>query len=161
MAAMLNILKDLLARSVQSLNSQAYLAADIKAFKAGQKNFEDNFREVPKRLDTLEVKTKPLQLHKTATQESVKTLTAHVDSLQLRVNELDDRSRRNLLFYGIFDERENWEECQAKIVKKLIGVLDPLSSGAIERAHRLGTYSNNQSRPSFVEFSSFKQKIKY
>lgn len=161
MTAILTILKDLQARSVQSASSQADLAADLKAIKAGQKNIEDNFREVQQRLDALEVKTKAQDLVNTATQESVKTLTAQVDSLQLRINELEDRSRRNnLLFYGIPDERENWEECEAKVLKALTGVLDPLPSGAIERAHRLGTFSNNKCRPIIVKFASFKTKDK-
>ncbi|XP_077532470.1 uncharacterized protein LOC144144846 [Haemaphysalis longicornis] len=161
MTAIFTILKDLQARSVQSASSQSDLAADIKAIKAGQKNIEDNFREVQKRVDALEVKTKALDLDNTATQESVKKLTAQVDSLQLRVNELEDRSRRNnLLFYGIPDEREKWEECEAKVLNALAGVVDPLPSGAIERAHRLGTFSNDKCRPIIVKFASFKTKDK-
>ncbi|KAH9372480.1 hypothetical protein HPB48_021455 [Haemaphysalis longicornis] len=74
-------------------------------------------------------------------QSSVDTLTTQQDSLQSRVDDLEDRSRRNnIILRGIPDDRETWEECEVRGREVLHGVLDPLPETAIERAHRLGQY---------------------
>ncbi|XP_077553579.1 uncharacterized protein LOC144168480 [Haemaphysalis longicornis] len=162
MNVIFQLLKDLQSRSVQSAESQTKLAADIKSIKAGQEQIETKLGHIQKRLDELEEKTKVLDLNgerKASMQESIDYLTTQQDTLQLRIDELEDRSRReNLLFYGIPDAQESWEQSETSIVGALSGVVDPLPQNAIERAHRLGAYHPNKCRPIIVKFSSYKLK---
>ncbi|CAN7952180.1 unnamed protein product, partial [Ixodes pacificus] len=160
MAVLFNLLKDLQARSIQSARSQTDLPADVKAIKAGQKSIETKIGCIQKRLDELEEKTNSLDHFGqdiASVQDSVKTLTAQHDSLQVRLGELEDRSRRdNLIFHGIPDSRESWEQSEAKVKDALAGVIDTFPENAIERAHRLGPYLPNKCRPIIVKFSGYK-----
>ncbi|KAH8020344.1 hypothetical protein HPB51_000977 [Rhipicephalus microplus] len=66
----------------------------------------------------------------------------------------------NLLFLGIKDNiKETWEESEQKIstfcADKLKVTLEP---GAMERAHRIGTFSENKTRPIIVNLAHYKTK---
>ncbi|CAN7951550.1 unnamed protein product, partial [Ixodes pacificus] len=160
MAVLFHLLKDLQARSVQS----AELVVDVKSIKAGQKNIETKIGHIQKRLDALKEKTMVLDSFNTnlaEIQDSVKVLTTQHDSMQSRLDELEDRSRRdNLLFYGIPDSRESWEQSEAHVKRILTNVLDTLPENSIERAHRLGSLTPNKCRPIIVKFSGYKIKDK-
>lgn len=162
MAVLFHLLKDLQARSVQSARSQAELVADLKSIKAGQKNIETKIGCIQKRLDAVEEKTNALDdfgQNMSSFQSSVETMTTQQNLLQSRLDELEDQSRRdNLLFWGIPDSRESWEQSEAKIKSVLTGLFDVLPDNVIERAHRLGTHSPSKCRPIIVKFSSFKIK---
>lgn len=94
-------------------------------------------------------------------QCSVDTPTTRKDSLQSRVDELEGRSRRkNIILRGIPDDRETWEEPEVRVREVLLGVLDPLTEIAIERAHRLGQYYPGKCCPIIVRVSNFKTKNK-
>ncbi|KAH9375047.1 hypothetical protein HPB48_018048 [Haemaphysalis longicornis] len=82
------------------------------------------------------------------------------DSITRRLDEFEDRSRReNLIFYGLPDSQtESWVESENKIRDVLFILGTPLSEGAIERAHRLGKFDHNKTRPIITKFSSFKIK---
>lgn len=78
-----------------------------------------------------------------------------------RLNDLEDRSRRdNLLFYGVQDHpSETWAESEAHIRNLVSGHLNmALTDDAIARAHRLGAFVPNKTRPIIAKFSSFKSK---
>lgn len=87
-------------------------------------------------------------------------LSAQVCSLQTRVQDHDDRLRRNnLIFYGIPDSEETWAMTEEKVISTLnCHLSSPLSSDAIERAHRLGTFSQGKCRPIIVKCLSYKTK---
>ncbi|XP_072143641.1 uncharacterized protein [Dermacentor andersoni] len=158
------LLKDLQARSVQSAKGQAELVNDVKAIKVGQKNIETKMECIQKRLDNLEEKTNVLDhLHDemTGIQASAQAQTTRLDSLLMRVDELEDRSRRNnLIFHGIRDFRESWEQSESRIREALTGVIDSLPDTAIERAHRISHYTPNKCRPIVVKFTNTKIKDK-
>lgn len=92
-------------------------------------------------------------------QSSIESLTSQQDTLQSRVDDLEDRSRRNnIILRGIADDRKTWEETEVRVREVLRDVLDPLPETAIERAHRLGQYHPGKRRPITVRFSNFKTK---
>lgn len=68
--------------------------------------------------------------------------------------------RDNLLFYGLADEPlETWDQAENKILEVMSASFDfTVSKQSIERAHRLGVFSDKKCRPVIVKFSSFKVK---
>lgn len=82
--------------------------------------------------------------------------------LQSRIDELEDRSRRdNIILHGIPDAQETWAQTEDKVVSLLSSCIDSqISSTDIERAHRLGQFSDTRCRPVIVKLSSFKSKEK-
>ncbi|XP_072144695.1 uncharacterized protein [Dermacentor andersoni] len=81
--------------------------------------------------------------------------------LASRLDHLEDRSRRdNFLFYGITDSpTETWAESETRIRDILSMHFDiSIPDTAVSRAHRLGSFSANKTRPIIVMFSAFKIK---
>lgn len=96
-----------------------------------------------------------------ATETVICNVLQGLQSLQSRLDEQDDRSRRNnLLFHAIPDCKETWNESEARIREVLTGVIDLLSANDIERAHRLGAFRPGRHRPIIVKFANFKTKDK-
>ena len=99
-------------------------------------------------------------------QEDLSAVKTDLSALQLkvatdhqRVVYLDDNSRRNSLrFKGVAEApRENWEQCQALIVRLLREVLG--ISSDIERAHRLGPKTQDSgNREIIVKFTRYPDK---
>lgn len=76
-----------------------------------------------------------------------------------KIDDLENRSRRsNLLFYGIrhTGESEYWEMSE-QIVTKFRQDKLGASTASIARAHRLGRFSNERTRPIIEKF--FNKKI--
>lgn len=117
---------------------------------------------IQSRLDQIENKLKDIDSFSdrlSAAEISIEELTTENNVLQLRINELEDQSRRNnLIFHGIPDAKEPWKETESKLNTLLADAHISLPSNAIERAHRLGTYSPNKCRPVIAKFASFKTK---
>ncbi|KAM7286059.1 uncharacterized protein ISCGN_032944, partial [Ixodes scapularis] len=108
-------------------------------------------------VELLDVPKHPTELSNVVS-EAVRGETTVLNS---RLNELEDRSRRdNLLFYGIADTlSEDWLQSESHIRDNLSTILGlDLPGEAISRAHRLGSYSTNKCRPIIVKFSSSKFK---
>lgn len=77
------------------------------------------------------------------------------------LNEFEDRSRReNLIFHGVVDAAaETWAQSEEKVCSILNSALSlnlDSSDDRISRAHRLGRFVPNKSRPVIVRFSSCK-----
>ncbi|XP_049526033.1 uncharacterized protein LOC125946588 [Dermacentor silvarum] len=164
MTAIFTLIKDLHTRSTHSAKVQSELATDVKDIRTSQKKIEAQITSIQKRLDELETKTKLIELLERAVdhvEDSVKSVDTHLGHLESRLNEQEDRSRRNnLILRGIPDSQESWEQSESKIRAILTGALDALSDNGIERAHRLGSYSQNKCRPMIVKFSDLKSKEK-
>lgn len=156
MNVMFHLLKDLHSRSIQAERSQAVLEDGLKTLQAGQKKIEASMENIQTRLFALEEKTKAFE----HIDHEMATLATQHDSLLSRIDELEDRSRRNnLIFYGFSDSpRETWEQSESLVKDVLTNVLPTLSDDAFERAHRLGSFSPSKARPIIVKFSSFKVK---
>lgn len=161
---MVKLLKEVHERTLESAKFQAEVTYDIKAIKEGQKSIETKMTAIQQRLDKLEEKSEAFLLFEeqlSQTEQSLTDLTNHTDYLTSRVDELEDRSRRNnLIFHGIADSKETWDQTEARLTSFLSSVMDTFQSDAIERAHRLGSFSPKKSRPVIAKFTNFKQKQK-
>ncbi|XP_077500060.1 uncharacterized protein LOC144110860 [Amblyomma americanum] len=93
------------------------------------------------------------------TQEVSEAVQNEAEAFHKRLDDLEDRSRRdNLLFHGLPDtQNETWDESEKLVREKLLSEMDlELPSEAIARAHRLGKFSNDKCRPVIIKFTNFK-----
>lgn len=91
----------------------------------------------------------------------VETTISSLAALHDSQDDLDNRSRRNnLILYGLLDAvNESWAESEEKVVSFFSDKLDiSVTPTSIERAHRLGKYQVESTRPLIVKFLSFKDK---
>ncbi|XP_037559130.1 uncharacterized protein LOC119436374 [Dermacentor silvarum] len=95
-----------------------------------------------------------------AVAEAVKKENA---SLLTRLDDLEDRSRRdNLIFYGISDNPSETCAQSEKLVCELLShhLQFQVPENMVCRAHRLGSYTANKTRPIIMKFSCSKLKDK-
>ena len=92
-------------------------------------------------------------------------LARQVRDLEEKLSYLEGQSKRNnLIFHGIPEEKdETWDNCEAavrKILKEEMGMEEAWRDTdiAIERAHRIGRFSKNRTRPIVVKFANYKHK---
>lgn len=103
-----------------------------------------------------------LERELTDVKETVTFLSRENASLRSRLDEFEDRSRRdNLIFYGVPDSNsETWAVSESKvrdIIANEMKIIVPPEG--IIRAHRLGRVFNpSKCRPVLVKFSLFKTK---
>lgn len=94
-------------------------------------------------------------------KKSTNDTTDKLSSMEGRLNDAEDRSRRcNLLFYGVTEKSdETWadsEKLVTDICKNHINI--DLGPRDIERAHRIGKIQPGKHRPIIVNFAQFKTK---
>ena len=108
-------------------------------------------------------------INKRLTEENVYKYRQVEDMNKLaeKSHDLEDRSRRdNLVFFNIEeneDSIENWQDCEKKVLQI---VNDKILKGSeavclplqIARAHRIGVYNKNKTRPIIVKFENHKIK---
>lgn len=120
--------------------------------------------DINERLQALECQTvgfETLQQEMCDTCQNIKRLQRESATLRGRLDDAEDRSRReNLIFFGIPDgPSENARQCEETIISIASDKLDislPLDS--IERAHRIGKFSSAKNRPLVVKLPTFKTK---
>lgn len=131
-----------------------------------QDALENKILAVNERLAEIDARTNDLDTIEESlqsVQDSIGNVIEHSDDFSNRLDELEDKSRRNnLIFYGIADAKEAWEETEEKIVNIFREQLHPLiDHNLIKRAHRLGgPYREQKCRPVIVKFANFKTKDK-
>jgi hypothetical protein len=86
------------------------------------------------------------------------------ETMQDKLAELEDRSRRNNLRINGIEESDNesWEDCEKKVKDILVTKLELNGDFIIERAHRVGKIDkvdiNKKNRTVVVKFLNFKDK---
>lgn len=93
--------------------------------------------------------------------EQVSRIDTDTCALRSRLDEADDRARRdNLLFYNIPDTKtETAIESEEKILHVLNNTLKLNVSGEdISRAHRIGHFNPAKQRPLIVKFANYKTR---
>lgn len=131
-----------------------------------QDALENKILAVNERLAKIEVRTNDLDTIKESfwsVQDSIGNVIEQSDNFNNRLDELEDRSRRNnLIFYGIADAKEAWQETEEKIFNIFREHLDPLiDHSLIDRAHRLGgPYREQKCWLVIVKFANFKIREK-
>ncbi|XP_064462448.1 uncharacterized protein LOC135373102 [Ornithodoros turicata] len=160
---MFTMIKGINDRTAELVKAQADMSSDIKSIKSSQVAMESKVSDIINRLQSLQNKTKNLSTIEqdvAAVYKMTDGLVAQQASFQSRLDDLEDRSRRNnLVLRGVPDARETWDETEAKVASALttsLGCEFPRNS--IERAHRLGTFSSSKCRPVIVKFLSYKVK---
>lgn len=158
------LIKDVHTRSLLTSKFQTEITADVKAIKSGQKSLESKVSGIMKRLDALEEKSQNIDnvsLKVSSMTKTIEEVSARNNLFESRLNELEDRSRRdNLIFHGLPDNIETWQETESNTTRVISSITDTFPADAIQRAYRLGSFMPNKSRPVIVKFASFKTKEK-
>ena len=98
----------------------------------------------------------------TAGEMKEKSYGDRVADLTHRIDDQEDRSKRNnLIIYGFEEDREETTDKVEEKVRKLLLTKDVISTAMIkiDRAHRIGRRVNGRNRPIVVRFTYFKDKV--
>lgn len=89
-------------------------------------------------------------------------MTSQQATLNCRLDDLEDRARRNnVIFHAIPDSRETWAQTEEKTLAAISSALgSDFPPSAVERAHRLGVFSDAKCRPVIMKLNNFKEKDK-
>lgn len=121
-----------------------------------------NVSNIPQRLNALEETCRAvydLGAQISESQSTAGSLATQNALLQSRIDELEDRSRRdNLLFYGLPDSKETWQQTERIFTTILNEVIPSLPSGWIKQAHRIRSLFLNKCHPVIAKFLNFKVK---
>ncbi|XP_077485356.1 uncharacterized protein LOC144095528 [Amblyomma americanum] len=163
MNEIMKLLKGIDKKTSELTTGQTKLSADVNTIKSSQAVLETKLLDVFNRSGLIESRCKTLEtleLDVAATQDTVEQLTSRQYELQARIDDLEDRSRRNnLILRGIPDARETWEQTEKKIITAFSTSLGTdFDQAVIERAHRIGTFSHQKCRPVVIRFGSFKDR---
>lgn len=94
-------------------------------------------------------------------QIKVASLEGSVKLLQDKIDDLENRSRRNnLIIYGLNEnERETPQELHNAVIGDLFSNKLGVSVSSSERIHRLGKKTSNRTRPVIVKFFNYNDKL--
>ena len=114
------------------------------------------------KLDSTIAKTNEISSEQMELRSENQELKTQITDLESKVAYLEGQSKRdNLMFHGIPESRdETWDDCEKavrKILERNLGIIDD-SEVPIERAHRVGKYSRDKTRPIVFKFLSYKHK---
>lgn len=140
--------KEILDALKEIQTGQTAMLAQLKSIEMKLVDHDKTFCEIKARLDKIEtacvgiddMQTELKELHGISTEN-----TAQINALSARVNDAENRSRRNnLVFYSLEDkDKETWSDSENIIIAHINQYLDiQLEPRDIERAHRLGTFQN-------------------
>ena len=121
--------------------------------------------DISKRMETIEGKLRSVDFEIESVKADIKTLQKEKEDLITKVDDLENRSRRdNLIFFGVPEvaEKENCAELLVDLLENFVGVPD-FNRNHIERCHRTPTFKPSggpQSKPRIihVKFSSYQTK---
>ncbi|XP_049512298.1 uncharacterized protein LOC125940304 [Dermacentor silvarum] len=144
---------------------QTTIIADMQGLKSQCTATSAALANLSKRLADLEghyQKLLPMQIEIQTIRADTEQTARLVHALNARVDDAENRSRRNnLVFYGLPDTAasETSAASEEKILRLCSDHLNvPLEPQDIERAHRVSRYSANRPRPLIVRFNHYKKK---
>lgn len=112
------------------------------------------------KVEKLEVQQEENNTRLDSCSKEIQTLTRLTSYLEAKVEDLENRNRRNnVIFYNLIEpSSESWDACLLTITALLrrLDLHDEIT--CIERAHRLGR-KHSGCRPVIVRFSHYKAKI--
>lgn len=143
---------------------QNEVLSELKKLREDQSRTESAVTALTKRVANVEACVSSLdEIRKDAesTKISLKSMTEQIHTLESRCEDAENRMRRsNLVFYGHADKQnETWAQSEKLVLdmcSRNLGL--SLQSSFVERAHRLGRFNNNKTRPIIVKLSSTKHK---
>lgn len=145
-------------------SGQTVMLAQLKSIEKKLADHDKTFSEIKARLDKIETSCASIddmQAELVKVNETCTENTAQINALSTRMNEAENRSRRNnLVFYGIEDKpKETWLDSEKIVIEHCKQILDiQVEPRDIERAHRIGSYQTGKRRPIIVKFAHFKYK---
>uniref|UniRef100_A0A6M2CRQ2 Putative endonuclease-reverse transcriptase n=1 Tax=Rhipicephalus microplus TaxID=6941 RepID=A0A6M2CRQ2_RHIMP len=146
-------------------SGQAKLLSEVQDLKTQLNTTEKTISDLSNRITQLEKHYQSLstvQTQITVLETSAGTTARHIQTLEARFDDAENRSQRNnLIFYGLPDTNhsETFSESEELIVSLCSKHLNiKIDTKEVERAHRLGRHKPGQHRPVIVKFTSFKTK---
>ncbi|KAH6944553.1 hypothetical protein HPB50_003868 [Hyalomma asiaticum] len=121
-------------------------------------------REIKTRLDEFESRFKKFEYSTSAIADVcsiARNLERKVVSLELKLAELEDRSRRNsLLVFGVKEKAdETREDLEESVLKNVFSEALGVHAGSVERIHRIGRKRTDKVRPVIVKFYDHREKV--
>ncbi|XP_042149445.1 protein unc-13 homolog C-like [Ixodes scapularis] len=94
-------------------------------------------------------------------EAGVSGFDAQLSSLHAKVDDLENRSRRNnLIIYGIDESNtETVEDLEEKVKNEVFLQKPGITITGIERCHRLGRKVENKPRPTILKFIDYREKL--
>lgn len=144
-------------------DGQEAIKAQLQGIEANQLTQNLVLEDVKKRLSSLEAQVATLTNLESVVNECRKSCEDQqriTHSLMSKVDDLENRSRRcNLVFYGVADTnaQETWSVSET-LVREICETKLGVKPTTIERAHRIGKFQADKTRPIIANFASFKEK---
>ncbi|XP_040066090.1 uncharacterized protein LOC120839795 [Ixodes scapularis] len=134
------------------------ISADVREIKLSQ-------AETKSRLETIELQIKSLEGLRSAVnqnQDRTKQLESTVASLVYKIDDLENRSRRNnLIIFGLSElPNEDSSKLEERVTKEVLEDKLSVKTNGIERIHRLGKPTEGKTRPVILKLLDFRDKMK-
>ncbi|XP_065286334.1 uncharacterized protein [Dermacentor albipictus] len=137
---------------------------DYDQFSKQLKQISDDIRVIKEeRLTSIDLKLDSLSNLDTKVStcmEQINSLQKALISLELKVDDLENRSRRsNLIVYGLPEEaKENEGSLEHKVHEKILKSVLEVEDVTIERIHRLGRPAAKKTRPVILKLLDYRDK---
>lgn len=162
---LIQLVKETNERCIRIETNQSSMSQALSDLKVSHETVATAVADITVRLQTVEKRISDLpnvQQELSITRQSLIRVEQETIDLQARLDEAEDRSRRdNVLFYGLPDvPDEKAHQSEEKIITMARDRLDVrLSPDDIARAHRIGRYLAGKNRPLIAKFSNSKSKM--
>ena len=155
-----NRIMQLISRNTTLTNQRSdNLSKEIADLK---ESLEFTQEETEEKISKLNEKITSIKRNLFSLKKDIEVIQTTKQSWDLKLVDLEDRSRRNNLRINEIKEGKNetWEECEERVNCFLEEKLDMDTSNIwIERAHRVGEKKHGQERHIIVQFNSYKNKL--
>ncbi|XP_075724491.1 uncharacterized protein LOC142767157, partial [Rhipicephalus microplus] len=128
--------------------------------QSSQKTMLTKLAEIVAKQADLEQKIDTMIAKSNVIEERINIVEISARKIEAKLDDLENRSRRlNLVFFGVPDNepKETWEKSESLLEEICSNVLK-LSNIPIERAHRLGAFTEGRIRPIVATFSGWKAR---
>ena len=156
----LHIVKELL--SVQESNMKSFFVAYMNSTNSKIDNLIKVVQDLKTSLEYTQAQVEDLK--KINCKERLQNFQNNVCSLFDKVDDIENRSRRNNLRYEGIDEEteyrsESWQKSEEKVTQILKDKMNlPVDEIKIERAHRVGARRPGKARAIVVKFLNYKYR---
>ncbi|XP_077485464.1 uncharacterized protein LOC144095668 [Amblyomma americanum] len=121
-------------------------------------------KQIRNRLDDIESRLKIYEDSVSAISEVcsvARSLEKKVQGLELKLTDLEDRSRRNnLLVFGVKEkENETHEDLEESVLKDVFTEILGAHVSSVERIHRIGRKQPDKVRPVIIKFYDHREKM--
>lgn len=142
--------RELLAKIELVLKNQTDIRAQLNSVDSAVKKLEDSVSQ----LQIIDTKV-------TAMQKTIDQLSATVQAQQVKLNDLEDRSRRNNIVIYCIEEQEGEDIATLKdvVVNKLFSERMQVVVKSVERIHRIGLKKVGKVRPIIARLYDYNEKV--